>query len=84
MPRTAKLPDLASIDITELQLVILAILDERGLGPEFWQCLNGGAQIGALLDHCGGAREVLHEAIRRLRQFRSQGRRPCAPLQPPP
>jgi hypothetical protein len=81
MPRPARLP--ANIDFDELVLPVLTVLDERGLGPEFRQCING-AQLGDLLDDCGGAEEVLAEAIRRLRQFRSQGRRPCAALQPPP
>ena len=54
MPRPAKLPDLSDVDITELKLMILAALKRHGMGPE-WRRSMRGAQIGGMLDLCGGA-----------------------------
>jgi hypothetical protein len=34
MPRPAKLPDLSDVDITELKLMILAVLERHGMGPD--------------------------------------------------
>ena len=45
MPRPAKLPDLSGVDITELKLIILAVLERHGMGPE-WRRSMRGAQIG--------------------------------------
>ena len=56
MPRPAKLPDLSDVDITELKLMILAVLERHGMGPE-WRRSMRGAQIGGMLDLCGGARQ---------------------------
>ena len=55
MPRPAKLPDLSGVDITELKLIILAVLERHGMGPE-WRRSMRGAQIGDMLNLCGGAR----------------------------
>ena len=62
MPRPAKLPDLSGVDITELKLIILAVLERHGMGPE-WRRSMRGAQIGDMLNLCGGARQVLAEAL---------------------
>jgi hypothetical protein len=62
MPRPAKLPDLSDVDITELKLMILAMLERHGMGPEWRRCMRG-AQLGGMLDLCGGARQVLAEAL---------------------
>jgi hypothetical protein len=56
MPRPAKLLDLSDVDITELKLMILAALKRHGMGPE-WRRSMRGAQIGGMLDLCGGARQ---------------------------
>ena len=42
--------------ITELKLMILAALKRHGMGPE-WRRSMRGAQIGGMLDLCGGARQ---------------------------
>ena len=34
MPRPAELLDLSDVDITELKLMILAVLERHGMGPE--------------------------------------------------
>jgi hypothetical protein len=34
MPRPKPLPDLTGVDLAELQLMILAVLDEHSVGPE--------------------------------------------------
>ena len=52
MPQPAKLPDLSDVDITELKLMILAVLERHGMGPE-WRRSMRGAQIGDMLDLCG-------------------------------
>jgi hypothetical protein len=57
MPRPRPLPDLTGVDPTELQLTILAVLDQRGVGPEFRQCMRG-VQLGDILELCGGAPAV--------------------------
>ena len=62
MPRPAKLPDLSDVDITELRLMILAVLERHGMGPEWRRCMRG-AQIGDMLDLCGGARQVTRWAF---------------------
>ena len=49
MPRPAKPPDLSDVDITEL--MILAVLERHGMGPEWRRCMRG-AQIGDMLDLC--------------------------------
>ena len=66
MPRPAKLPDLSDVDITELRLMILAALERHGMGPE-WRRSMRGAQIGDMLNLCGGARQVLAEALAAVR-----------------
>jgi hypothetical protein len=67
--------DLSGIDPTELRLEVLAILDERHIGPEFRRAMK--AQFGAAIDAAGGAPEVLREAISRIREGRAKkGRRP--------
>ena len=66
MPRPAKLPDLSGVDITELKLIILAVLERHGMGPE-WRRSMRGAQIGDMLNLCGGARQVLAEALAAVR-----------------
>ena len=67
MPRPAKLPDLS--DVTELKLTILAVLERHGMGPEWRRSVRGG-QIGAMLDQCGGARQVLADALAAVRPRR--------------
>ena len=80
MPRPAKLPDLSDVDITELRLMILAVLERHGMGPEWRRCMRG-AQIGDMLDLCGGARQVLAEALAAVqRPNGSSG--PAEPAQP--
>ena len=66
MPGPAKLPDLSGVDITELKLIILAVLERHGMGPE-WRRSMRGAQIGDMLNLCGGARQVLAEALAAVR-----------------
>jgi hypothetical protein len=66
MPRPAKPPDLSDVDITEL--MILAVLERHGMGPEWRRCMRG-AQLGDMLDLCGGARQVLAEALAAVRQL---------------
>jgi hypothetical protein len=62
------LPDISDVDLAELQLMILTILDQRGLGPEWRRCMRK-PQIGDLLDlAAGGAREVLMTALAALRR----------------
>jgi hypothetical protein len=61
MPRPRPLPDLANVDVTELQLMILAVLDHHNVGPEFRRVMPG--EFGDLLDRCGGARQVLEMAL---------------------
>jgi hypothetical protein len=58
---TRQLPDLTGIDPTELQLMILAVLDRRGIGPEFRKIMH--AQFGAAIDAAGGAGAVLQAAL---------------------
>jgi hypothetical protein len=43
MPRPAKLPDLSDVDITELKLMILAVLERHGMGPEWRRSRRGAA-----------------------------------------
>ena len=83
MPRPAKLPDLSDVDITELKLMILAALERHSMGPE-WRWRMRGAQIGGMLDLCGGARQVIAPSSvmnsRRLtrshrRRWRAEGHR---------
>jgi hypothetical protein len=45
---------ISDVDITELKLMILAVLERHGMGPE-WRRSMRGAQIGDMLDLCGGA-----------------------------
>jgi hypothetical protein len=54
----AKLPDLSDVDITELKLMILAVLERHGMGPEWRRCMRG-AQLGGMLDLCGSARRAM-------------------------
>ena len=67
MQRPAKLPDLSDVDITELKLMILAVLERHGMGPE-WRRSMRGAQIGGMLDLCGGVRQVLAKALAAVRR----------------
>ena len=67
MPRPAKQPDLSDVDVTELKLTILAVLERHGMGPEWRRSVRGG-QLGAMLDQCGGARQVLAEALAAVRR----------------
>ena len=48
--------------ITELKLMILAVLERHSIGPE-WRWSMRGAEIGDMLDLCGGACQVLAEAL---------------------
>jgi hypothetical protein len=57
------------VDITELKLMILAVLERHGMGPE-WRRSMRGAQLGGMLDLCGGARQVLAEALAAVRSRR--------------
>ena len=68
MPRPAKQPDLSDVDVTELKLTILAVLERHGMGPEWRRSLRG-AQIGDMLDLCGGARQVLAEGAAPLNRL---------------
>jgi hypothetical protein len=61
MPRRKPLPDLSGVDLAELQLTILAVLDQHHCGPEFRKLMH--AQLGACLEQAGGAQRVLAEAI---------------------
>jgi hypothetical protein len=51
------------------KLMVLTILDERGLGPE-WRKAMRSPQLGALLERCGGARQVLAAALAAIRRGR--------------
>ena len=44
MPRPAKLPDLSDVDITELKLMILAVLERHGMGPEWRRSMRGAGR----------------------------------------
>jgi hypothetical protein len=57
MPPTKPLPDLGGVDLAELQLEILAVLEEQ-FGPEA-RDLTRKMQFGDLLSYAGGARVVL-------------------------
>jgi hypothetical protein len=81
MPRPAKLPDLSDVDITELKLMILAVLERHGMGPE-WRRSMRGAQMGGMLDLCGGARQVLAEALAAGRRPNGSPGGPAEPAQP--
>jgi hypothetical protein len=56
--------------LTELILAVLAELDRRGLGPEF-RTIMRGAQLGDILDLCGGAPAVLAAALAAIRRRRA-------------
>src|SRR5262249_3439450 len=63
MPAREPLPDLVcGVDHAELQLEILAVLEER-VGRN-----RSRMQFGHRLDYAGGARLVLAEALARIRQ----------------
>jgi hypothetical protein len=67
MPRPAKLPDLTGIDPVELQLMIRAILDQRGVGPEFRKAMRQ-PQLAELIDAARTTpRAVLQAALAALR-----------------
>ena len=57
----------SDVDVTELKLMILAVLERHGMGPEWRRSVRGG-QLGAMLDQCGGARQVLAEALAAVRR----------------
>ena len=44
MPRPAKLPDLSDVEITELKLMILAVLERHGMGPEWRRSMRGAGR----------------------------------------
>jgi hypothetical protein len=67
MPRRARLPDISDIDPNELTLAVLAVLDERHCGPE-WRKVMRVPQLGDLLEHCGGAKQVLTAALAAIRR----------------
>jgi hypothetical protein len=58
------LPDLGGVDLVELQLEILAVLEER-FGP---QTRMHKMQFGDLLTYASSARLVLAQALARIRQ----------------
>ena len=68
MPRGIRnpLPDLSDVDPAELQIAILAVLEER-FGPQPRGLLHR-MQFGDLLTEAGGARRVLAQALARIRQ----------------
>jgi hypothetical protein len=68
MPRI-KPPDISDIDPSELMLAVLAVLDERHCGPE-WRKVMRASQLGDLLEHCGGAKQVLAAALAAVRRGR--------------
>jgi hypothetical protein len=68
MPRIKPLPDLTGVDLAELQLTVLAIFERHHLDPEFRKVMH--AQLGDLLERCGGARVVLREALEAIRRGR--------------
>ena len=66
MPARKPLPDLGGVDHAELQLEIVAVLEQR-LGPKT-RTLMRMMQFGDLLTYAGGARLVLRQALARIRQ----------------
>lgn len=69
MPTREPLPGLilGGVDPAELQLEILAILEEY-LGPKTRTLMRKNRmQFGDLLDYAGGARRVLRQALARIR-----------------
>jgi hypothetical protein len=50
-----------------LTLAVLAVLDQRGLGPEFRKAMRE-PQIGDMLDLAGGPRKVLAQALAACRR----------------
>jgi hypothetical protein len=57
---------LVGIDLSELQLEVLAILERRGsIPPELRPLIQGN--FGACLELAGGARGVLREALASIR-----------------
>jgi len=63
MPAREPLPDLRDVDLAELQVEILALLEER-----FGQRARKFMAFGNLLTCAGGARLVLAQALARIRQ----------------
>jgi hypothetical protein len=64
------LPSLEGVDIAELQIAILTILDQRGLGPE-WRRSMRKPQLGELIDAARTTpRAVLQAALAALRHSR--------------
>jgi hypothetical protein len=63
MPPRKPLPDLGGVDLVELQLEILAVLEEQ-YGLTHMRRMP----FSALLDYAGGARLVLVQALARIQQ----------------
>jgi len=66
MPRPKPLPDLADVDLAELQIAILTVFDAHHVGPEFRRIMHG--EFGDLLEQCGGPRQVLQTALAAIRR----------------
>jgi hypothetical protein len=65
-----RLTDLiAGIDPVELQLMVLSVLERRGLDPEKRAEIIQGSRTRLidLIDDAGGAQAILREAVKRLR-----------------
>jgi hypothetical protein len=58
---------LVGIDLSELQIEILALFERKGIRPEDRRRLVQGSEFGGWLDVLGGAPAVLREAIANIR-----------------
>ena len=66
MPARKPLPDLGGVDPAELQLEVMALLEEH-FGQKTLKLVRC-MQYGDMLDYAGGARRVLAQALARIRQ----------------
>ena len=58
---------LVGIDLSELQVEILALFERKGIRPEDRRRIVQGSDFGGWLDVLGGPREVLRQAIATIR-----------------